>query len=326
MGASGVQLLDSICRHEQEGSLRERKPTDIKSALTASYESEHDDKEPEEHCLEITGAPLEGPDIGGAYHQSSVHVNGRAHYERRRQRGTSADTKRTFRAVHLYWTGKQWVLSSGLNTTPDMSGCLGYCKRQCHARSYSTIDCSITHVNVQRGAFDNSTLCNAVPLCNRLAVTLACQLCEHSSYRVLLLLKTVSDIRYVVADDVMNIMIKCKQSDIEPAVQYFDINGESAAATQHQQQQQKQPAEVVSDRSLMKKLLPLYIIFVMDAICSGIALPALPFFVMSLGATAFQCHCDAMLAACAVRSSILWCSKLLCHTRSALELVFARKQ
>eukprot|EP00953_Heterococcus_sp_UTEX-ZZ885_P017039 9556-Heterococcus_DN1.PRE.1 len=37
---------------EQEGSLRERKPTDIKSALTASYESEHDDKEPEEHCLE----------------------------------------------------------------------------------------------------------------------------------------------------------------------------------------------------------------------------------------------------------------------------------
>jgi hypothetical protein len=77
---------------------------------------------------------------------------------------------------------------------------------------------------------------------------------------------------------------------LEPAVQYSDINGESAAAkVQQQQQQQRQPAVVaISDRSLMKKLLPLYIIFVMDAICSGIALPALPFFVMSLGASAFQ--------------------------------------
>jgi hypothetical protein len=48
------------------------------------------------------------------------------------------------------------------------------------------------------------------PLDVAYGVTLACQLCEHSTYMVLPLRRTVTDTRHVVADDLINIVIKCK--------------------------------------------------------------------------------------------------------------------
>jgi hypothetical protein len=45
-----------LCLKEQEGSLKERKPADIKAALAASYESEHGDEEPEDHRLEVSNS------------------------------------------------------------------------------------------------------------------------------------------------------------------------------------------------------------------------------------------------------------------------------
>jgi hypothetical protein len=41
------------CLQEQEGSLRYRGSADSKAALTASYESERDDEEPEDNRLEV---------------------------------------------------------------------------------------------------------------------------------------------------------------------------------------------------------------------------------------------------------------------------------
>lgn len=42
------------------------------------------------------------------------------------------------------------------------------------------------------------------------------------------------------------------------------------------------------DAALSRRLLPLYAVFVLDAVGLGVALPVLPFFVMGLKATALQ--------------------------------------
>lgn len=42
------------------------------------------------------------------------------------------------------------------------------------------------------------------------------------------------------------------------------------------------------DAALNKRLLPLYLVFVLDAVGLGVALPVLPFYVMGLRATALQ--------------------------------------
>lgn len=46
--------------------------------------------------------------------------------------------------------------------------------------------------------------------------------------------------------------------------------------------------QLTDDAALTRRLLPLYLVFVLDAVGLGVALPALPFFVMSLKATALQ--------------------------------------
>ena len=43
-----------------------------------------------------------------------------------------------------------------------------------------------------------------------------------------------------------------------------------------------------SDAALSRRLFPLYVVFVLDAVGLGVALPVLPFFVMGLEATALQ--------------------------------------
>lgn len=47
-------------------------------------------------------------------------------------------------------------------------------------------------------------------------------------------------------------------------------------------------ADATSDAALNRRLMPLYLVFVLDAIGLGVALPVLPFFVMGLKATALQ--------------------------------------
>lgn len=42
------------------------------------------------------------------------------------------------------------------------------------------------------------------------------------------------------------------------------------------------------DVALNRRLLPLYLVFVLDAVGLGVALPVLPFYVMGLRATALQ--------------------------------------
>lgn len=47
-------------------------------------------------------------------------------------------------------------------------------------------------------------------------------------------------------------------------------------------------AEAMTDSALSRRLLPLYLVFVLDAVGLGVALPVLPFYVMGLKATALQ--------------------------------------
>ena len=46
--------------------------------------------------------------------------------------------------------------------------------------------------------------------------------------------------------------------------------------------------QAIGDAALNRRLLPLYAVFVLDAVGLGVALPVLPFFVMGLKATALQ--------------------------------------
>lgn len=46
--------------------------------------------------------------------------------------------------------------------------------------------------------------------------------------------------------------------------------------------------QAAGDAALSRRLLPLYLVFVLDAVGLGVALPVLPFFVMGLKATALQ--------------------------------------
>lgn len=43
-----------------------------------------------------------------------------------------------------------------------------------------------------------------------------------------------------------------------------------------------------SDAALTRRLMPLFLVFVLDAVGLGVALPVLPFYVMGLQATALQ--------------------------------------
>ena len=63
-----------------------------------------------------------------------------------------------------------------------------------------------------------------------------------------------------------------------------------AAAAEEEEEEAEAGGErrSISDAALNRRLLPLYLVFVLDAIGLGVALPVLPFYVMGLQATALQ--------------------------------------
>lgn len=72
----------------------------------------------------------------------------------------------------------------------------------------------------------------------------------------------------------------------------FQDSGSTAVGQALGQKRQGSPTGAdsasASDAALTRRLLPLYLVFVLDAVGLGVALPALPFFVMGLKASALQ--------------------------------------
>jgi MFS family permease len=168
--------------------------------------------------------------LDGKYNRDEEDINGRPHFARRLEDDPRGD------AIHLYWSGSQWVLH--YDTDPSMN-------------------------------FDNLIAYAKIRVANPKGTSTFWHVRKGKAY-----------------ESAPSLMVNDRASHIEGQERHGQCSGDGV---KHEGcVQREQLLGIPHIMGVPQQLFPLYTSFMFDAIATGLAMPLLPFYVMGLGANAFQ--------------------------------------
>eukprot|EP00903_Cladosiphon_okamuranus_P015364 g14190.t1 len=194
------------------------------------------------------GRPLQQQHLDGVYVRE-WDVNGAPHFKRRSKRGSRSSP------VHLFFTGKEWMLHLDVDANLDINHCLAYSEVS-ELNPLKTTRKWAVRVGQAWVRRPHMRLAETSPEAEP----------KGSSWR---------NKEGTGGSEGVNRYDGSSSSGSSRA------DGSIAAAAADAQR-------AIGDAALNRRLLPLYAVFVLDAVGLGVALPVLPFFVMGLKATALQ--------------------------------------